>query len=78
MKSSVIVLQVNKLPMFDIFIGEGWDNWTRISRERNGNYLPIAGAKLHQSLVQHLMNAFKPKTPLSFDYRKSAPAVRKV
>lgn len=74
---TALVLQVNKLPVFDIFLGEGWDNHTRVSRERGGTYLPISGNKLHKSLVNHIMSTFKPKPPLAFDYRKAAPAIRK-
>lgn len=36
------VLQVKKFPIFDIFQGEGWDNWTRV-RIVKGRIVHVAG-----------------------------------
>lgn len=33
--------------IYDVFIGSGWDNWTRVRRER-GSVVVIAGRGLNQ------------------------------
>lgn len=47
MSNEVVVKQVKKFPYYDIFVGEGWKNWTRIMYVKGhaaflgGNRLPI-------------------------------------
>jgi hypothetical protein len=47
------ILQVKKFPIFDIFTGEGWENWSRYLIKKN-KIIYIAGIKLSdkQSVTQ--------------------------
>ena len=35
------ILRVKKLPLYDVFIGEGWLNWTRVVKQ--GEALKVIG-----------------------------------
>lgn len=41
------ILRVKRLPLFDVFTGEGWLNWTRIVKNDNGNLKVISGNQLN-------------------------------
>ena len=51
MKEHIVVLQVKKYPIFDVFTGEGWENWTRIML-KNNKIIHVAGNLLHISLIK--------------------------
>ena len=35
------VLRVKKTPIFDCFLGDGWDNWTRVIWEKDHDSVKI-------------------------------------
>ena len=47
------VLQVKKTPIYDVFIGEGWYNWTRVLL-RNDVVKVLSGSPLSRSDQQGL------------------------
>ena len=41
------ILRVKKLPIYDIFLGEGWYNWTRVMHDvKNSRLKMVAGENL--------------------------------
>lgn len=38
---------------YDIFVGEGWDNWTRVNVSRHGVH-HVAGLRLSTSLAKDI------------------------
>lgn len=45
-EQAVVVKAVPRRPFFDIFVGKGWRNWTRVHRDRNGVLTIISGLQL--------------------------------
>lgn len=43
------VLRVKKFPLFDIFLGLGWKNWTRVQVEKDKSMKIVGGAELSKS-----------------------------
>lgn len=54
------VLQVKKLPVYDVFLGEGWRNWTRV-QVLPGSITVTAGAPLSMAQLSDVYNVVKPK-----------------
>ena len=53
------ILQVKKLPIYDLFQGQGWETWTRVVM--NDKHLPkvIGGERLsaeEKEVVKHLIS----------------------
>lgn len=42
----VVVKQVPRRPFFDLFVGKGWRNWTRVHKGKTGDVTVISGMKL--------------------------------
>lgn len=40
------ILQVKKFPIYDIFVGEGWDNWTRILYNNETQTLKVNAGRI--------------------------------
>lgn len=49
--SNMKILQVKKFPIYDIFIGNGWLNWTRILIDKSKKVTIIAGEQLSMSEI---------------------------
>jgi len=45
MDTNIKVLRVKKFPLYDLFQGEGWENWSRVLIKGNKAIL-VAGAHL--------------------------------
>jgi hypothetical protein len=56
------VLRVKKFPLFDIFFGEGWENWTRVQVNKDRSMKVVGGLELDKQAKQkvstHLINNF--------------------
>ena len=52
------VLQVKKFPIYDVFLGDGWKEWSRV-KFVNGNITVIEGAPLNSSVVNSVNKAIK-------------------
>lgn len=64
MSSDLKVLQVKKLPIYDVFKGEGWENWSRImiNKALKGQATHLGGqilTKKELSLVRAIVNGSK-------------------
>jgi hypothetical protein len=44
--SRMKILQVKKFPLYDVFFGQGWKNWSRIKVVSEGEITVISGAPL--------------------------------
>jgi hypothetical protein len=63
MSNPVVVKQVPKRPFFDLFVGKGWRNWTRIHRGKTGENTVISGMKLDPDFIETAVkNHFQEKT----------------
>lgn len=51
----VVVKQVPRRPFFDIFVGKGWRNWTRVHRGKTGVTTVISGLKLDTDFVDQVV-----------------------
>lgn len=62
MDNTIIVKQVKKFPIFDVFQGEGWENWSRILLKANKAVL-IGGQPLTigtlKAVVKQIKTAFE-------------------
>jgi hypothetical protein len=46
--------------VYDVFAGDGWDNWTRVLYARKeGRVIPIKGSFLNKKDVESLLTYFK-------------------
>jgi hypothetical protein len=52
------ILRVKKFNLWDIFLGEGWENWTRVSRI-NGKVSYVSGNKFPIKTLYKLMEGVK-------------------
>jgi hypothetical protein len=50
------ILQVKKSPIYDIFMGEGWHNWSRIILQKEGLKI-IGGMQLIPSIKAEVMKS---------------------
>jgi hypothetical protein len=41
---------------FDVFLGVGWDNWSRVQVREDGTVVPIKGISLNSHFRQHVQN----------------------
>lgn len=48
------VLRVKKFPLYDVFVGEGWRNWSRVRKVDNG-FVIVAGAPLAKEIAPEIM-----------------------
>ncbi len=44
---------------FDVFIGDGWENWSRIQKNKDGSLTHIAGLSLPKFFFKYLQENFK-------------------
>jgi hypothetical protein len=51
MANSVVVKQVPRRPFFDLFVGKGWRNWTRVHRSKQNETTVISGLKLDTDFI---------------------------
>lgn len=35
--------------VYDVFDGNGWNNWTRVQRTKDGNVIVLTGRELHRT-----------------------------
>jgi hypothetical protein len=54
------ILRVKKSPVYDVFTGEGWFNWTRIIVQSSGLKI-IGGVPLIPSVKAEIQSALKGK-----------------
>lgn len=40
---------------YDVFVGNGWDNWTRIQREHDGSITFVAGNPISEDVRGYLV-----------------------
>jgi hypothetical protein len=40
--------------VFDVFIGNGWDNWTRVRRFKDGGVAVIDGKQVNRSTITQI------------------------
>ena len=56
------ILRIKKLPIFDVFVGEGWYNWSRIIYQHKSIKL-LDGEKLsaldHLSIHQYMKTNYQ-------------------
>ncbi len=53
------ILPIKGTPIFDLFTGEGWYNWTRILK-RNESIKVLAGNPLTSQQLTEIINYAKP------------------
>lgn len=49
------VLRLKKYPIWDIFIGNGWKNWSRVLKDKFGKYHVLSGNELNQKTITQIM-----------------------
>lgn len=57
MANDAVVKPVPRRPFFDVFVGKGWRNWTRVHRDRNGVLTVIAGLQLDGAFLANAINS---------------------
>ncbi len=52
--------------IFDVFIGTGWNNWSRVRTSKSGPFV-VAGNKLPYATLRELQPLLKPSSPIIFE-----------
>lgn len=52
------ILQVKKFPLYDVFLYDGWTNWSRV-KVQDGSITVIAGAALTPDVIGQISNFVK-------------------
>jgi hypothetical protein len=60
--------------VFDVFVGLGWDNWSRVRTSKSGPFV-VAGNKLPYATLRELHPLLKPSAPTSFETEENHEAV---
>ena len=55
---TVVVKPVPRRPFFDVFVGKGWRNWTRVHRDRQGTLTIIAGLQLDLTFINNAIKGY--------------------
>lgn len=42
---------------FDVFLGEGWDNWSRVRVNEDGTVTPVKGLALNSHFLNYVKNS---------------------
>lgn len=40
--------------VYDVFNGNGWNNWTRVQRTKEGEVVQVAGVALHPNVLNRV------------------------
>ncbi len=60
--------------VFDVFVGMGWDNWSRVRTSKSGPFV-VAGNKLPYATLRELQPLLKPSSPTIFETENHHEAV---
>ena len=52
------ILNIKKTKLYDIFLGEGWKNWSRY-RFHEGIYTHINGTRLPRNIIEQVKEVIK-------------------
>ena len=55
------ILQVKKLPIFDIFLSEGWTHWTRVLLKKD-HLIHLAGDRLNGTMIRDALRHLSTST----------------
>ncbi len=50
---------------YDVFQGNGWDNWTRVRKGRSSTY-GVAGQRVNHALLKDLHSVLHPRFPINY------------